>query len=354
MWRKGLNVHVYVIAGAIIGVYTILFNEMKKLELNLNNINALLETKFDSISFHCTEIQKEIRKTSWKNISDNSKTAWRRLGCQKNITHPGELIGQPFRHFEGHNLSLSNHISGVNLVRYMELAYPMSTEKYSVDIGAAGASDATDLMARGWKGFQSDGRFDQEYLSQHINQTNRIIVPENVHNVLKIFSIPKRIGLMKVDIDSYDWDVLKAFLDAGVYADIYSLEFNPVFPPNVHYHMNYSTDFVWTFTASRPLEKQILYGASLRAWHDLLAPRGYTLIDADWYNAFFVRDKYADIFGPIPTDLDTVWRVGWFERAGRHTQEDLVTKHWLNYPRQEVWATMETSEIIKEIKQIME
>ncbi|CAH1776757.1 unnamed protein product [Owenia fusiformis] len=268
------------------------------------------------------------------------------------IKHPGELIGQISHDFDDHPQSQTNHISTINLVRFIDKGYPSSVAEYGVDLGAQGRSDVSELLEAGWKGFKSDGRIKKDKISKKLNMTSKIITPKNVKDICKMFNIPKNVGVLKIDIDSYDWDVLKAFLEAGVRADIFSMEYNPVYPPGIHYHMNYTDGFKWTFLSKRPKEKQILYGASLRAWYDLLEPYGYTLIDADWYNTMFVRDKYVDIFGPIPTDVETVWRNGWFERPGRHTQKDLVTKYWLNYPRQEVWATMDTSEVIEEIKRL--
>ena len=73
----------------------------------------------------------------------------------------------------------------------------------------------------------------------------------------------------------------------------------------------------------RPQRQQVLAGASLSAYSDLLRPLGYTLLCVDYYNAVFVMDEYIHLFGDIPTDDMSAWRAGWLDRPDRKVQGDL-------------------------------
>ncbi|CAH1782219.1 unnamed protein product [Owenia fusiformis] len=359
MARKCMNQNIAKIIVLVVAMTIIVLQMKSKAVLQVHQSEKLDEdilkyrTNPNCTLLGCDAIQQKIQAVTWKNLDEHIQILWEQQLCHKRIKHPGDLIGQRSHAFDGHSKSPTNHISTINLVKFISKGYPLAITKYGIDLGASGESDVTELLQAGWKGFKTDGRLKKTNSSEWLNETTDIVTPKNVQRICETYGIPKNVGVLKIDIDSYDWDVVKAFLEAGVSADIYSMEYNPVFPPGVHYHTNYTADFKWTLLSSRPKENQILYGASLRAWYDLLTPNGYTLIDADWYNTLFVKDQYVDVFGPIPTDVATVWQNGWFERPGRHTQKDLVSKYWLNYPRQEVWATMETTQVMKELQKLI-
>ena len=304
-----------------------------------------------TIDGHCTVFEKiksmKDAKTTTPAISTNEYTIKESTsfstGCKTNCPykHIGEYLKEPMWNFEGHSASKTNHVKSSTLVNFLGI-----TNRYYIDIGSVAGSELSYLQ--NWKGLAIDPR---ETPSQNPTRTiiSDAINPTNAKEILTKYSVPKEIGILKVDIDSYDYDVYESILKLRQ-PDLFFGELNPVFPPGVHFHLKYFKDFKWTLTSSRPPHLQIKYGASVQAMYDLLSMNGFTIVDVDWYNFIAVHNRYLGKFENIvPTDLETVWRNGWFDRPGRHSQKDLVTKHWLNYPRQETWVNKSPSEIIQEV-----
>jgi len=287
------------------------------------------------------------KKTTEPPISTNEYTIKESTsfstGCKTNCPykHIGEYLKEPMWNFEGHSASKTNHVKSSTLVNFLGI-----TNRYYIDIGSVAGSELSSLQ--NWKGLAIDPR---ETPSQNPTRTiiSDAINPTNAKEILTKYSVPKEIGILKVDIDSYDYDVYESILKLRQPELIFG-ELNPVFPPGVHFHFKYFKDFKWTLASSRPSHLQIKYGASVQAMYDLLSTNGFTIVDIDWYNFIAVHNRYLEKFENIvPTDLESVWRNGWFNRPGRHSQKDLVTKHWLNYPQQETWVNQSPSEIIQEV-----
>jgi FkbM family methyltransferase len=276
------------------------------------------------------------------------ESSWSSTGCNINCPykHIGEYLKEPVWNFEGHSASKTNHVKSSTLVNFLGI-----TNRYYIDIGSVSGSELSSLQ--NWKGLAIDPRETPSQSPTKIIISDAIN-PTNVKEILTKYNVPKEIGILKVDIDSYDYDVYESILKLRQTEVIFG-EINPVFPPGVHFHLKYFKDFKWSLVSSWPKHLQIKYGASVQAMYDLLSMNGFTIVDVDWYNFIAVRNNYLEKFKNIvPTDLDTIWRNGWFDRPGRHSQKDLVTKHWLNYPLQEIWVNQLPSEIIQEVHDIFE
>ncbi|MEA2687540.1 MAG: hypothetical protein QOD51_147 [Candidatus Eremiobacteraeota bacterium] len=113
--------------------------------------------------------------------------------------------------------------------------------------------------------------------------------PANVNDLVRDSGMSGDIDLLSLDIDGNDLHVLRS-LDA-VHARAIVVEYNASYRPPVRWVMQYDPDHRWDGTN--------YFGASLSAFQDLLAARGYALVGCNLSgaNAFFVRtDLVADRF----------------------------------------------------------
>ena len=134
--------------------------------------------------------------------------------------------------------------------------------------------------------------------------------PPTIAKILSDNCIPLNLDILKIDIDCYDYDVAAAIFKAGFRPKVFAAEVSISFPPPIHMHVRYHPAYKWKLISTRPKGQQILAGASVSAYSDLLRPLGYTLVNVDYYNVMFVRTKYIHLFGDIPTDDMSAWRAG--------------------------------------------
>eukprot|EP01051_Picozoa_sp_SAG22_P003704 SAG22_NODE_183_length_16031_cov_36.647000_16_plen_539_part_00 len=191
-----------------------------------------------------------------------------------------------------------------------------------------------------WGGAMLDPRAQHLTPIKGVQRITAAAEPPTIAQILWDHCVPHDIDILKLDIDCYDYDVAEAILRHGYRPKVFAAEISASFPPPVHMHIGYHPDYHWTLISSRPKGQQILAGASLSAYSDLLRPLGYTLVNVDYYNVLFVQTKYIHLFGDIPTDDMTAWRVGWFDRPERKHQKDLQ-KHWINHPTMENWMAVQ-------------
>jgi hypothetical protein len=119
------------------------------------------------------------------------------------------------------------------------------------------------------------------------------------------------IGLLSIDIDGNDYWVLDA-IDA-VTPRILVLEYNSIFGPERALTIPYDP----TFLRTRAHYSGLYFGASLAAFCQLLAKRGFRFVGSGsaGVNAFFVR---ADLAAGLPTLTS---QDGWVESRHRESRD---------------------------------
>ena len=267
-------------------------------------------------------------------------------------THLGKLINQKSWLFEGHRNSYTDHISVYNLVKYIN-DNNIIINKYVVDIGSNGGSETDILFNYGWLGLKIDGN-EINKSDNNPKIINKNITPNNSYEIFHKNYVPKNLGIIKIDIDSYDYDLLNSILINKYQPKILLLEYNPIFPPNIHFHFKYSEDFKWMPVSQKPKHLQIYYGASINAWNNLLHKYNYSILDIDWYNCIFIHNSLLHIFNYIPKNIHNIWNIGWLNRKNRSIQHDIISKHWLHFPRQEHWKNLKEESIIVDINNILQ
>jgi len=165
---------------------------------------------------------------------------------------------------------------------------------FCVDIGAGDGltfSNTYKLFEQNWQGLcveVKDNAFAEmacayAKLSQRIELMNTFVTPENINNILKLAKVPVNFGLLSLDIDSYDYFVLKELLK-NYTPSIICAEINDLVPPPVRWALKYTN----TNTTTQ------IFGQSISLLNDLLYENNYSLVWLEYNNAFAVHNSFVD------------------------------------------------------------
>ena len=112
---------------------------------------------------------------------------------------------------------------------------------------------------------------------------------DNIASVLEKHGCHKKMDLLSLDIDNMDYWVLRKLMEKKYDANIIALEFNPIFDHDESYVKKYKAD-------ARKNDKQTMgtsnYGASLRAFCELLEEYDYRLVYTITNNAIFIHKRF--------------------------------------------------------------
>ena len=118
--------------------------------------------------------------------------------------------------------------------------------------------------------------------------TKAKITPNNIVNFMKSHAVPQDFSLLNLDIDSFDLEVLRSLLVGGFNPKIISMEINEIFPPNIEFEVGYSAEHSW--------QGDHFFGCSVALADKTLRSLGYSLVEIEYNNAFFVSNSVADKF----------------------------------------------------------
>lgn len=126
----------------------------------------------------------------------------------------------------------------------------------------------------------------------------------------------ERVDVLKIDIDSWDCEVLPRVLrEADFGIKVVLVKYNVKFPPPIK--MNLAT---CPQSAFRSCARYHVYECSLQYMNDdVMVPAGYALAQVDWQNALYVHRSIASNLG-IPSggiNLAAAYRQGYAERKDR-------------------------------------
>lgn len=167
-----------------------------------------------------------------------------------------------------------------------------------IGVGDGSENNTAFLLAQGWRGFWIDGddAFVNLVKTRGLNREPAqlkylvdFVTRENITERLTTLGVPAEIDLLSLDVDQntyWIWEGMRGFRPR-----VMVVEYNATIPPNVSWKVQYDGKRTWDQTAN--------FGASLKAFEELGAERGYSLVGCDWMgcNAFFVRnDLIGDHF----------------------------------------------------------
>lgn len=174
--------------------------------------------------------------------------------------------------------------------------------RYFVEVGASdGLENNSSYLAfvKKHNGVMVDGnqfksanaeRFLQA-LNWGVDYLNMFITPDAVSGLLDrcIFRDP---DFFSLDIDSNDYYVCKACLEAGLRPKVICVEYNSALGPERSITIPYTPEF--DYTTAHP--SGLYYGVSLNAWKTFLSSHGFRFVTVDTHgvNAFFVDPATVD------------------------------------------------------------
>lgn len=152
------------------------------------------------------------------------------------------------------------------------------------------------LMNKNWDGFLIEGdknkvnkiKSQQIFWKYNLKVKNEFINKENINKIIKEISIPKKIGLLSLDIDSIDYWILKEIKEVD--PTIIICEYNSIFGTSKSITVPYKKNFI----RNKEHFSNLYYGASIKAFIDLMIKKNYIFIGTNsaGNNAFFVKRKF--------------------------------------------------------------
>ncbi|MBC7931734.1 MAG: hypothetical protein H7Z38_14335 [Rubrivivax sp.] len=208
----------------------------------------------------------------------------------------------------------SNFDEELLLERFIAELLPADYSRTAVDIGAGDGlrgSNTYALFLAGWTGLGVEGdekrarRLARAYKNlEGVAALCALVTPTNVVELLKAHNIPREFGVLSLDIDSYDYWVLDALLEA-FRPRLVVTEINEKIPPPVKFVVGYDPDFRL---------QHHFFGYSIASLEDLCERHGYALIALEYNNAFLAP---RELRGVRALDAAAAYRNGYLERPDR-------------------------------------
>ena len=152
------------------------------------------------------------------------------------------------------------------------------------------------LINKNWNGYLIEAnrvavekiKSQRIYWKHNIKVINNFVTKENINNIIKKTGIPKKIGLLSLDIDGIDYWVLKNL--SAVDPSIIICEYNSLYGLKQPITVPYKKDFI----RSKEHYSNLYYGASIKAFIDLMKTKKYFLLGTNTAgnNAFFMRNNF--------------------------------------------------------------
>jgi len=162
-----------------------------------------------------------------------------------------------------------------------------SLNKYYVEFGVQNGIERNTRFLQetaAWTGLLLDGSYEDPSINLH----KEFITPSNIASLFEKYKVPQNLGLLSVDVDSYDFWITQTLLEAGYSPDIIVTEVNSqvsvglftVPPPNV-------TGLPWLLPGERN------FGASPEAFAALGEKFGYKMVycESRGVNCFMMKSS---------------------------------------------------------------
>jgi hypothetical protein len=163
------------------------------------------------------------------------------------------------------------------------------------------------LLALGWRGAWVSGQPLAFEPGKRLAFKQAWITRENVAQLsteaLNGVGVSKDdVKVVSIDLDGNDSHILRSVLADGYRPDVFILEYNSKFPPNVGFEIQYDSEHRWAF--------KDYMGASLFTLAKILPDYKLVACNANGVNAFFVSDRIASHFADVPDDIADIYRPG--------------------------------------------
>jgi hypothetical protein len=155
---------------------------------------------------------------------------------------------------------------------------------YAINIGCGDGHEYNDpvyvLYKSGFKGVAIDAQNPQK-LTEHLGAFGIELRPgtpvstQNVVSILHGAGCPETPSFLKMDIDGFDADILRAILVGGIRPSVIQAEINSEIPPPYAFSVRPSDSYYWGGAHG-------FFGFSLSYGVDILSPFGYKLVELDF------------------------------------------------------------------------
>ena len=277
--------------------------------------NPILYTQLSLIMFEkdCPEkccydkIIENLKKHGFNNIVSGFHEVW-----EKPIL---------FNNFEKKIYS-QNGEDGITM-KLLELVYNDPYNKYYVEFGAENGKECNTrilLENYGWKGLLMDGT----YWNHLINLQKEFITKENIVELFKKYSVPKKINLLSVDIDYNDFYVLHSILKEYV-CDIIICEYNST-------HLAHE-DKIIIYSATSGWDGTNYFGASLYSLQKLGELYNYSLVccDSRGVNCFFIHNDIVKKKNIVIDPIEKVYRKGYGPGPNGGHRQDMQYRKYISF-----------------------
>ena len=125
------------------------------------------------------------------------------------------------------------------------------------------------------------------------NQPKKIFAStKNISRIVEKFSKGKEIDLFVIDIDSFDFEIVRELLSTGIQPRVLVVEYNPSIPKNKSVY--------WPeFNSKLDSANLRFYGASYSAWEKLMRKYGYSLVHVSGFcNLHYIKGNIKHEFVP--------------------------------------------------------
>ena len=149
------------------------------------------------------------------------------------------------------------------------------------------------LINRNWDGFLIEADKDaiknikdqRVYWRHNLTVINEFITKDNINNIIRKNHIPKKLGLLSLDIDGVDYWILTKL--STLDPSIIICEYNSLFGQKKLVTVPYKKNFI----RSKEHYSNLYYGASIKAFVNMMRKKNYFLVGTNsaGNNAFFVK-----------------------------------------------------------------
>jgi len=182
-----------------------------------------------------------------------------------------------------------------------------------------GVGDGTEnntiiLVALGWTGVWIGGEalaFDFGGKPSRLAFLRRWITKDNAvalmsEGLTKLGKSSQDVRVVSVDLDGNDIHIVRSILGSGLQPDVFIVEYNAKFGPNILFEKPYESSQSW--------QLDDYMGASLFSYDGLFRENEYKLVacNRNGVNAFFVKSIYSDRFADVPHGIDELYKPGYY------------------------------------------
>jgi hypothetical protein len=216
---------------------------------------------------------------------------------QNHLNNPRYADRRKLNHYE-HQVFSQHGEDGILAEIFRRIG---AKNRFFVEFGVGNGleNNTTFLLTQNWRGAWIEGNsksieeilyhFQKPLQSGQLKILASFITAENIQTLFEQLNIPIEFDLLSLDIDRNTYHVWKAL--SRYKPRVVAIEYNSSFPADVNWVAEYEPQRLWN--------NSMYFGASLKAFEQLGAALGYTLIGCDLsgVNAFFVRNtEQLDFF----------------------------------------------------------